>query len=380
MEKELLTTEFASPERSTQDEIRRQSELLSGSSQFAQFANYVPDPVLVLNQNRQIVFGNAAAIKVVETVGSKEPLGLRPGEALRCEHAFAARCGCGTSSFCRYCGSVKAILSALRGVEDVQECRVSQEGGGETLLFMCYTYPLEIGTETFCLFILKDITRERRMHILEHVFFHDIKNTLTALNGWVNLLNSAESPDQVREVTSVLTDISNDLVDEVNAQEQLMGAESNRLATHVGAVNSLALLKEMAALYQKHDVARGKDIAINPRAASVEMRSDASLLKRVLGNMTRNAFEAIDEGQVVTLDCTRAGDQVAFQVHNPGTIPPDVQAQIFKWSFSTKGKGRGLGTYGMKLLSERYLGGKVSFTSAPKKGTTFAACFPLSLD
>jgi sensor histidine kinase regulating citrate/malate metabolism len=96
--------------------------------------------------------------------------------------------------------------------------------------------------------------------------------------------------------------------------------------------------------------------------------------------MIRNALEAIPEGETATLGCLDEGNEVVFRVHNPGTIPLDVQSQVFKWSFSTKGKGRGLGTYGMRLLSERYLGGRVSFTSAQKQGTTFEARYPLNLD
>ena len=50
--------------------------------------------------------------------------------------------------------------------------------------------------------------------------------------------------------------------------------------------------------------------------------------------------------------------------------------QFFQRSFSTKSSGRGLGTYIMKLLSERYLDGKVSFASTEDDGTTFYASFP----
>lgn len=373
-------TEFASAERSTQDQIRRQSRLISRSRQFNWFASLIPDPVLVLNQNRQIVFANPAAASVFDGLGNGDPFGLRPGEALRCEHALAATCGCGTSAFCRYCGAVTAILASLPGGQDVQECRITQHGNGEPLLFLCYAYPLNISGEAFCLFIMKDISKERRMQIFERVFFHDIKNTLAALNGWVDLLKDADSPERVREVSRVLAQLSSDLVDEVNAQELLTGAEGNRLAISITNLDSLSLLKETAASYRQHDIARGKLIALDPQAASVHLRSDAALLKRVLGNMIRNALEAIGEGETVTLGCVARNNEVSFLVHNPGTIPADVQPQIFKWSFSTKGKGRGLGTYAMRLFSERYLRGSVSFTSTPEHGTTFEARYPLSLD
>ena len=61
----------------------------------------------------------------------------------------------------------------------------------------------------------------------------------------------------------------------------------------------------------------------------------------------------------------------------PGVIPPDDQLQIFQRSFSTKGRGRGLGTYSIRLLGEAYLGGAVSFTSTQRTGTTFRIELPL---
>ncbi|MCC6352468.1 MAG: ATP-binding protein, partial [Verrucomicrobiae bacterium] len=63
-------------------------------------------------------------------------------------------------------------------------------------------------------------------------------------------------------------------------------------------------------------------------------------------------------------------------VHNTGHMPRHVQLQLFKRSFSTKGEGRGLGTYSMKLLGEHYLRGTVDFTSTPESGTTFRVTFP----
>jgi sensor histidine kinase regulating citrate/malate metabolism len=58
-------------------------------------------------------------------------------------------------------------------------------------------------------------------------------------------------------------------------------------------------------------------------------------------------------------------------------MPRSVQLQVFNRSFSTKGAGRGLGTYSMKLLTERFLGGRVWFTSTREAGTTFYASYPL---
>ena len=55
-----------------------------------------------------------------------------------------------------------------------------------------------------------------------------------------------------------------------------------------------------------------------------------------------------------------------------------VKAQVFQRSFSTKGEGHGLGTYSIKLLTERYLKGTTGFTSSAENGTEFFVRIPLA--
>jgi sensor histidine kinase regulating citrate/malate metabolism len=63
-------------------------------------------------------------------------------------------------------------------------------------------------------------------------------------------------------------------------------------------------------------------------------------------------------------------------VRNPGWIPREIQLQLFQRSFSTKGQNRGLGTYSIKLLGEKYLNGEVGFASTQEKGTVFWLWLP----
>ena len=94
--------------------------------------------------------------------------------------------------------------------------------------------------------------------------------------------------------------------------------------------------------------------------------------------MVKNALEASGNGQTVTLACGVDGNSVWFEVHNPAFMPRNVQLQIFQRSFSTKGDGRGLGTYSIKLLTEQYLGGRVWFETDEVRGTVFKVSLPLT--
>jgi signal transduction histidine kinase len=99
--------------------------------------------------------------------------------------------------------------------------------------------------------------------------------------------------------------------------------------------------------------------------------TDATLLGRILINLLKNGLEAASEGTAVTATCILAGsDRIRFSVHNDMFMPDRVRAHIFKRSFTTKGAGRGLGTYSVRLLTEDYLGGRAWFDST-REGTTF---------
>ena len=50
---------------------------------------------------------------------------------------------------------------------------------------------------------------------------------------------------------------------------------------------------------------------------------------------------------------------------------------IFSRTFSTKGFGRGIGTYSVKLFTEQYLKGKVEFVSESGIGTVFTLVLPV---
>jgi signal transduction histidine kinase len=104
---------------------------------------------------------------------------------------------------------------------------------------------------------------------------------------------------------------------------------------------------------------------------------DPILLNRVVTNMAKNALEASIENETVVLKAVTYAKKIIISVQNKAVMDDEVKLQVFHRSFSTKGEGRGLGTYSIKLLSERYLGGKVSFESSEEEGTIFYLELPL---
>lgn len=140
-------------------------------------------------------------------------------------------------------------------------------------------------------------------------------------------------------------------------------------------------LNTTARLCATHEAATGRAIVVDPGAPADSIVTDRSLLMRVMGNMIKNALEAEPAGAVIPIGADRVVEDGgwALWVRNPTVIRRTVQLQVFQRSFSTKGEWRGLGTYSTRLLTERFLKGKASFTSAEGTGTEFRITIPSSI-
>lgn len=374
-----LETQFAPPERTPQDILIAQISAIKEHDDLTRVLDAIPEYVMILNKEREIVFANKSLLEYLQVEDEFLSKGFRPGEAVNCQHAFENEAGCGTSEFCKTCGAVISILNTQYDrMEDVQECRIIQKGNCNALDLRVKSTRLSIDGEDFTVFTLLDISSEKRKLALEKIFFHDILNTAGGILGYTQILRDAD-PEELLIFSDSIQDLSKRLIEEIQAQKQLIAAESGDLEIRRSAVNARILVYETIELYKNHVVAEGKKIEAG-ELYDVELFTDRSLLGRVLGNMVKNALEADPVESVITISCKLISGNVIFEVHNRAYMPRNIQLQVFNRSFSSKGKGRGLGTYSMKLISERYLHGSVSFESDRDKGTTFRAVYPLRVD
>jgi len=380
MVSESKPTEFAPGERASPEEVQRQGALFASRDLMSFFPAAVPCALVVLNAQRQIVFANDRFLDLVHASEGGDGIeGARPGEALGCVHAFESAGGCGTTEFCSTCGAVAAILASQNGKADVKECRITRRGDGDPLELRVWATPVTVDGEAFTIFAALDISDEKRRRALERIFLHDIHNVACGIKWCIEFLKKA-GPDKVDDCFDDIHRLCRELNDEIEAQRLLLKAETGELVPTAGQVGTLALLHEAVDLYRCHPVSQDRDLCVAPDAQDIVIVSDRVLLLRVLCNLVKNALEASDAGQTVTLGCTTSDGGVELSVHNPGSMPRDVQLQVFQRSFSTKGNGRGLGCYSIKLLTERYLKGRVSFSTSDAEGTTFHARYPVTLE
>jgi signal transduction histidine kinase len=366
-------TYFAPAETATPEALRRQHTVVVAASQLREAFDAIPDGVLVLNRQRQIVFANRAFCSFVGVSDPLVLLGLRPGEAVGCIRVAGTACPCGTTEHCRACGAVDAILASHGGQPQTRECRIQRGAAAGPLDLRVRAAPFALEGERFTLFILQDIAHEKRRAALERIFFHDVLNTAGNIKSLIDLVSTA-GPEEAPRYQELLEQLSAELVGQIQAQRELLAAEAGELVVNPEEVDPAELLRNAAALYGG---ATPVQTEVPPKPPT--MLTDRVLLQRVLANMIKNAAEAAGTAETIRAGLTVEGERITFWVRNRAVLAPMVKLQIFQRSFSTKGPGRGLGTYSMQLLSERYLRGSVDFTSSELEGTTFRATYPLVL-
>ncbi len=375
-----MNTFYAPAERSSKEEILKDKEAFEHFDALKEFFNALPFLAAVLNDKRQLVYSNQALLDAMGFPNLEAALGQRPGEWLQCVHSKETPGGCGTSESCRYCGAVNAILQCIQTRQRSQgECRITGYLGDKEVAydFWAVASPITFQGKFFVVLSIADISHEKRRMALERIFFHDILNTAGGLRGFLEFVQMTDDPNEIKEYVDTATRLSDDLIDEIVAQRQLLSAERGDLKVEWESIAIDQILENVRNHLRFHLVAKDKQIVVHPPEDAPPLTSDTILLKRVLVNLVKNALEAIGPGETVSLGAEIVGENVIFSVHNPGFIAREVQLQLFQRSFSTKDKTRGLGTYSVKLLTEQYLGGRVSFRFEPAEGTTFYVELPL---
>lgn len=368
-------TKFVSPQRSSDQEVFSSKKILGNSELFMRTLNVFPEIVLVLDGNRQIVYCNQQALKFLGLSCVDDAIGRRPGEAFQCIHSDEEETGCGTSEFCRECGAVKSILEAQKGKGNSQECHMTvktAEGEESSFDLRVWGVPLEIDGNKFIVFTIRDIGDEKRRDVLERIFFHDILNDVGVLMGYSQnvrdgFLIEGENPGEKMSV------YAKRLIDAVNAQRDLVAAERGEFEIKKEKFFVLEFLNDIVDFSRNSHLARNREVILDCKDAEAEVETDRVILYRILTNLIKNALEATEaNGKVLVQYSNKEDGRHCFSVHNDSAMEDPAKLQIFQRSFSTKGAGRGIGTYSVKLFTERYLKGKVYFISKEEGGTTFS--------
>jgi signal transduction histidine kinase len=211
---------------------------------------------------------------------------------------------------------------------------------------------------------------------------HDLKNPLTAIKGYLDLLNMTSlDEEQHTLIQGVYRGTSNTLALVTQILDTARLSEG-RLELRREEVDIEALLHECARELRPWADLEEKPIAISVAPEFPLLKFDMGLLRRVLVNLTSNAIKHTPPQTAITLGADIAGTTARIFVRDSGPgIPRDVREQLFQRfgataSTSERQSNTGLGLTFCKLAVEAH-DGTISVESGPHQGTTFTIALPL---
>jgi len=214
---------------------------------------------------------------------------------------------------------------------------------------------------------------------------HELRTPLNAVLGLTDLtLRTDLSGEQkknlkrVKEQAYALLDMVEDVLD-------VSRMEAARMEIMVAPFDLRVLLEEMVGYYRAR--AESKKLKVDLQLDDdlpAQVRGDAALVKKVLGNLLDNAVKFTDAGSIsVRVEADpRAG--LVFAVEDTGIgIPPNQLEHIFDAfsqvdsSTTRRHGGSGLGLAICRQITEA-MGGEISVESRPGRGTCFKVWLPFA--
>lgn len=204
---------------------------------------------------------------------------------------------------------------------------------------------------------------------------HEIKNPLTSIQGFVQMLPDRAGDEEYIEKTADIlrkeTTRLDELIENLHSYAKPQVGQRRKVDLYQIVDETLTLLEKEA---EKSDVELEVDVP-----EDLQVYGDASKLKQIVMNLSLNALEAMPDGGTLTIsaDCNRSGD-CRIVVEDTGVGMDEEQLEkIFNPFYTTKEEGTGLGM----AISHRIVqdhGGMMNIDSSPGEGTAVEVLLPTS--
>ena len=203
---------------------------------------------------------------------------------------------------------------------------------------------------------------------------HELRTPLNSILGYAQLLEEdGSAPPRHRRAVQVIRRGGDHLLSLVEDTLDIARIEGGRFKLQPQAMRFADCVHEIAHLFELQAQAKGIRFETHIHGGLPEaVRADEKRLRQILINLIGNAVKFTREGRVV-LRARHACEIARFEIEDtgPGIAPEDL-ARVFEpfQRGSAAGGGSGLGLTIAKMLTE-LMGGEMTVTSEPGRGTTF---------
>jgi signal transduction histidine kinase len=209
---------------------------------------------------------------------------------------------------------------------------------------------------------------------------HDLRQPLQSMSMTVALLEMRHKADADSPVIARLNRAVVSLAELLNTLLDISQLEAGLVKPNLKTFNIADLLNEISDEYCA--VAESKGLSFVVQSSDFTVRSDSSMLGRMLRNLVENAIRFTPAGGLIDIFARDVGSELLLIVRDTGIgIPEERQHEIFR-AFQQlnnperdRSKGLGLGLAIVDRMS-RLLGHALVVESRPGEGSTFSISVP----
>lgn len=203
---------------------------------------------------------------------------------------------------------------------------------------------------------------------------HEIRNPLTSLQGFIQLLKL--NPHRFQEYLQIMEDEL--LQIERIATELMLFAKPHELEFR--KADLVTIVERCLNLMEGDAYPRGVEFIRDYELKELLINCDEQKIKQVLINLIKNALEAMDQPGYITIKISKSDAMAVITIEDQGSgIPVDMIDRVTEPFYTTKPKGSGLGL----LICKRIIEGHSGFLKIKSKegvGTTCEIALPVNLN
>ncbi|WP_163151099.1 PAS domain-containing sensor histidine kinase [Anoxybacillus sp. MB8] len=349
--------------RNVSERRKMEKQLREQEQKFRSVFNHAMDGIVLIDDQQRIFDANPAACRIFSL--QKEQL------LEKCMHEFI-----GSNDLMKF-------QTWLNDGEEEEFCIIDGEGKKKIVELSFKPNIIEhVG-----LMMMRDMTEKKEMEEqlrksdtlnvvgqLAAGIAHEIRNPMTALKGFIQLLQGS---------------IGNDC-EQYDMYFHVIMSELKRIESII--TEFLVLAKPQAIHYERGNVARIMQETVDLLSVQAMMHNiqieatyeqvpliycEPKQLKQVFINILKNAIEVMPNGGTITVSVSRVEEGIRIAIRDEGSgIPKEKIKKLGEPFYTTKERGTGLGLMvSYKIIEEHH--GRIDVESEVGVGTTFYITLPV---
>lgn len=224
---------------------------------------------------------------------------------------------------------------------------------------------------------LKATQRQLAWRQMARQVAHEIKNPLTPMRLGIQHLNRAWATKSDK-LERMFPKVMNTLMTQIDSLVTIANSFSQFAKMPDPVKKKISLNEIMSEVVNLYSATEGVDFKAFVSKEPFMILADRDQLSRALGNIVKNAIQALDDDEQGKIRVKMAHDQNTAYIEisdNGRGMTDEVRKRVFEPNFSTKSSGMGLGLAIVKRIIET-TGGSISFETREGVGTTFYISLP----